>query len=85
MLGGVESASITVNKVDRPADLTDYTSVVGHLDTANVLGVQFNRVNLTLNPGDVLLVAQLTGGRLPEGATTLPEGFAFKYYEVKIS
>lgn len=85
MLGGINSASITVNKVDRPADLSDYTSVVGHPDTATVLGVAFNRVNLTLNPGDVLLVAQLTGGRLPEGATTLPEGFAFKYYEVKIS
>ena len=34
-------------------------SVVGHPDTATVLGVKFNRVSLTLQPGDTLYVAQL--------------------------
>lgn len=59
-------------------------SVVGHEDTANVLGVEFNRENITLNKGDVLYVAQIIGGRLPEGATTLPDGFRFKYLKVAI-
>ena len=60
------------------------TSVVGHQDTANVLGVPYNRVSLHLNKEDVLYVAQLVGGRLPEGATTLPEGFSFKFVKVSL-
>ena len=60
------------------------TSAVGHQDTANVLGVKFNRMNLQLQAGDELYVAQLVGGRLPEGSTTLPEGFAFKYLKVTL-
>jgi len=60
------------------------TSAVGHQDTANVLGVEMNRVNVHLERGDVAYVAQLIGGRLPEGATTLPEGFSFKFIKVTI-
>jgi hypothetical protein len=60
-------------------------SVVGHPDTANVLGIKYNRASIKLNIGDVLYVAQLSGGRLPEGATKLPEGFFFKYLKVTIS
>ena len=29
-------------------------------------------------------VAQLQGGRLPEGSTTLPEGFSFKFIKVEV-
>lgn len=60
-------------------------SVVGHKETANILGVEFNRASITLNKGDVLYVAQVVGGRLPEGCTQLPEGFAFKYLKVEIT
>lgn len=59
-------------------------SVVGHKDTATVLGVEFNRENIILNKGDVLYVAQVVGGRLPEGATELPDGFKFKFLKVAI-
>lgn len=59
-------------------------SVVGHKDTATVLGVEFNRESISLQKGDVLYVAQIVGGRLPEGATTLPDGFRFKYLKVAI-
>lgn len=65
-------------------EAADAISAVGHPDTAAVLGVAFNRVSLKLNRGDELYVAQLVGGRLPEGATTLPEGFTFKYYHIII-
>lgn len=58
------------------------TSAVGHQDTANVLGVPMNRMNVILSKGDVAYVAQLQGGRLPEGSTTLPEGFSFRYLRV---
>lgn len=68
-----------------------FTSVVGHPDTANVLSsmlgtlVPFNRVNMHLQKGDVLYVGQVTGGRLPEGATTLPEGFAITFLKVEVA
>ena len=59
-------------------------SAIGHQDTANVLGVEMNRVNVTLRKGDIAFVAQLQGGRLPEGSTTLPEGFSFKFFKVEV-
>ena len=59
-------------------------SAIGHQDTANVLGVPMNRVNVHLSKGDVAYVAQLQGGRLPEGATTLPDGFSFKFIKVNV-
>ena len=60
------------------------TSVVGHQDTANVLGVEMNRVSLKLQKNDILYVAELQGGRLPEGVTSLPNGFTFKYIKCEI-
>lgn len=63
---------------------SDLKSAVGHLDTANVLGVPMNRINVELHRGETAYVAQLQGGRLPEGSTTLPEGFSFKYLKVEV-
>ena len=60
------------------------TSAIGHADTANVLGVPMNRINVHLSEGDVAYVAQLQGGRLPEGSKSLPEGFSFKFVRVKV-
>lgn len=71
-----------VTKADIPADAV---SVVGHADTANILGVAFNRVSVKLEKGDILYVAQIVGGRLPEGATTLPEGFTMKFLKVVLA
>lgn len=59
-------------------------SAIGHQDTANVLGVPMNRVNVHLAKGDTAYIAQLQGGRLPEGATTLPDGFTFKFIRVDV-
>ena len=64
------------------------TSAVGHADTAVVVGsllgidVPCQRRNVTLRKGCVLLVAQVVGGRLPEGATELPEGVKIEFWEV---
>lgn len=59
-------------------------SAIGHADTATVLGVPMNRINVSLKSGDTAYVAQLVGGRLPEGSTTLPEGFSFKFVKVVV-
>lgn len=60
-------------------------SAVGHADTANVLGVPMRRINVSLHKGETAYVAQLVGGRLPEGSTTLPEGFSFKFLKVSVN
>lgn len=60
------------------------TSAIGHADTAHVLGYEPNRVNVHLSKGDVAYIAQLQGGRLPEGSTTLPDGFTFKFIKVNV-
>ena len=65
-------------------------SAVGHPDTAavisNIIGKEVvpNRISISIEKGDVLYVAQLIGGRLPEGCKTLPEGFKMKFYKVTI-
>jgi hypothetical protein len=59
-------------------------SAIGHADTAAVLGVPMNRKNVTLKSGDVAYIAQLQGGRLPEGSTTLPKGFSFRFLRVTV-
>ena len=68
----------------------DVVSAIGHADTAAVLSdllgfeVPMNRTSVTLDEDTELYVAQLVGGRLPEGSTTLPEGFTFKFYRVTV-
>lgn len=75
-------ANIKVIEVDSlPSGLT---SAIGHADTAKVLGVEMNRINVHLNKGDTAFVAQIVGGRLPEGSTTLPDGFSFKFLKVEV-
>ena len=75
--------SVSIEEVKNlPSGLT---SAIGHPDTASVLGVPMNRINITLEKGDVMFVAQLQGGRLPEGSTKLPEGFSFKFFKIKIN
>jgi hypothetical protein len=65
-----------------------FVSAVGHADTARVLSallevdVPVARVNVTLEPGGKILVAQYRGPRLPEGASRLPEGAEFVFYLV---
>ena len=66
------------------------TSAVGHADTAAVfeavLGVPVpcNRATVALKEGDVALVGQYSGPRLPEGATALPEGATIKWMVVAV-
>ena len=84
--GGV----VRFEEIDATEVPADVVSAVGHADTANVLTnmlgfeVPMNRINIALDENTELYVAQLMGGRLPEGATTLPEGFSFRFYRVTL-
>ena len=89
MEGGVK---ISFTEISDLAEIkeAETVSAVGHPDTAavisNLLGkeVPANRISINLQKGDVLYVAQIIGGRLPEGCTTLPENFQLKFYKVEI-
>jgi hypothetical protein len=66
-------------------------SYVGHPDTARVISgllgceIPANRGNFSwemLDHDDEVIVAQYTGPRLPEGATSLPEGADISFWAV---
>lgn len=78
-----DEITIKIKKINKPEDLTSMDSCIGHADTARVLGVECNRKAIKLAKDDQLVVAQVTGQRLPEGATTLPEGTILTFFEVK--
>lgn len=81
---------ISVVPVNPEAIPEESISCIGHPDTAAVVSAELgrdipvNRINVHLQQGDTLYVAQLVGGRLPEGATRLPEGFIIKYMKATI-
>ena len=68
-----------------------FTSIVGHADTAAVfssllgLEVPTNRATFLLEEGVTLFVGQYKGPRLPEGATSLPEGARVEWAMVTIA
>lgn len=69
---------------------TEAVSIIGHADTAAVVGsilgrnVPCNRASVMLDDEDTLYVAQVVGGRLPEGATTIPDGMEIKFYRITV-
>lgn len=83
-------ALIRAKKVSLNLLPEEAVSIVGHPDTARVLSTMLgreipaNRVSVTLHPGDVLYVAQYKGPRLEEGATKLPEGASFEFFEISV-
>lgn len=84
-------ATINVAEVATSEVPTDVQSAIGHADTAAVVGgllgrdLEMARVNVALKSGDTLYVAQVVGGRLPEGATTLPDGVSIKFLRVDVA
>ena len=70
----------------------EVVSAIGHADTARIVGgllkgeeLPANRINVTLGAGELLIVAQVTGGRLPEGATEFPDGVTLQFYFVRLA
>jgi hypothetical protein len=66
----------------------EIVSAVGHTDTAKIftekLGykIEPNRISFKLDIFDTALIGQYVGPRLPEGATTLPEGATIEWWLV---
>lgn len=82
MLENNENVTVRVEVVDKfPEGLI---SAVGHKDTAEILGVEMNRIDTKLKRGDIAYVAQYMGGRLPEGCINLPQNSKFKYLKIRV-
>ena len=68
----------------------EFQSAVGHADIARILSgmvgveIPMNRINVALNQGDILVIGAYIGPRLPEGATSLPEGATIKLMKVSL-
>lgn len=90
-------ASIHIKPVDTKTaqriarnESNESQSIVGHASTAAVFEsvlecpVPANRVTVELVSGDMMLVGQYIGERLPEGATALPEGAEIKWFVVAL-
>lgn len=75
---------------------TESDCVIGHADHARLveqilsqainvpIHVPVRRASITLQAGDILYVAQVTGGRLPEGCTTLPADTSSTFVRVQL-
>lgn len=65
-------------------------SAIGHLDTARVVGkdlclpLMCSQQRIRLNQGDTLIVAQITGGRLPIDAEELPAYMELTYSHLEV-
>lgn len=91
-LGAAALVSIVEVSQTEVADLVraGLPSCIGHQATADVLStvlgvpVACRRDTVTIVEGSPLYVAQYVGDRLPEGATTLPNGARFVFLRVSI-
>ncbi|HCC06327.1 TPA: hypothetical protein DEP94_03160 [Candidatus Nomurabacteria bacterium] len=67
-----------------------FESTVGHPDTAdvytNVIGMKVPcvRSTVSLKKGDVAIIGQYRGPRLPEGAKQLPEGATIQWLRMTV-
>ena len=68
----------------------EVVSAVGHKDTAEIFSkeldrnIPWNRINIELTDDVTLLVGQISGGRLPEGTTELPDDRTISWITVSI-
>jgi hypothetical protein len=89
MLAGLkevgDEVTVKFRLVEKPENFDAFESSVGHQDTANLLGVPMVRSNTRLNAGEEMLIAQFMGGRLPEGATSLPEGITLAFVKAEVN
>lgn len=94
MISSMEEASVSFKKitVEQAKNLLagEVESYIGHAETAVVVGsmlgmeIPAQRRFGTLSVGETAIVAQVLGGRLPEGATTLPEGMSIQFFQVTV-
>lgn len=86
MLGDATESTVAMDVICREElqeviDSEYYESVIGHQDVADFIGLPMNRVNTKLDIFDTLYVIQYVGGRLEEGAVSVPED-NYQYFKV---
>ena len=94
MISALNEASVSFKKIDveQAKNLLSngVDSYVGHVDTAAVISsllgmeVPAQRRFGSLASGETAVVAQVVGGRLPEGATTLPDGMSIQFFQITV-
>jgi hypothetical protein len=87
----IDFKEVTIDKAKELVnEAEEFECAIGHVDTAVVVGdmlgmaLEANRTSVSIDVDEALLVAQYTGPRLPEGATTLPEGATIKFWFVTV-
>jgi hypothetical protein len=71
--------------------LSNFVNALGHKEIATIIGEKYlgnaldaPRTSVSLMRGDSCIVAQYVGARLPEGATSLPEGATIKWIIIRV-
>ena len=89
--GGIIFRRLSVDEARRLVhEAGTVVSAIGHADTARLvgrlLGVELppDRRSITLS-NEMMLVAQYTGPRLPEGTTELPAGARIEFFVVRLA
>lgn len=87
----VNFTEVALDEVVAALSGEDVDSAVGHADTAavfsNLLGLKIEpkRQTVVLQSGEVAILGQYYGPRLPEGATELPEGAKIVWLKVEVT
>lgn len=69
----IKSRQITWEEFDQALQ-GEFVNYMGHQDVAHMVGLEQNRISISVKSGDVVYLAQYDGPRLEEGATVLPLG-----------
>ena len=83
--GSISVKPLSVNEAIAIFKENGLESCVGHAEAAAklsaILGIDviMNRKSTLLSTGQSIVVAQVTGGRLPEGATMVPAEYEIKF------
>ncbi len=88
----IEFTPITPDQAATILNSCNWESAIGHKDKnleqflENLLGTKpaVDRTTIKIDEKDLLIVAQYSGERLPEGATSLPAGAKIEFWLVQI-
>lgn len=74
---------ISSEKFNEIVDNNKYLTRIGNKNIADVLGLEFNKGNISLDNDTRLIVAKLTGGELSKNTTELPKNLEFEFYDIE--
>lgn len=79
----IKSRQITWKEFDQALQ-GEFVNYMGHEDVARMVGLEQNRISISVKSGDVVYLAQYDGPRLEEGATVLPQGATLVPLKVEV-